>query len=654
MTGRRWRSIMTSPAADDHRLARPILVAWTLVLASLAQAAEVPAATGEIRLAGTHAVIRGRLVPATVSPGETARLELTASPDAGYKIYALGDEGREGIAKPTLIRLLETSGLNSTAPTADRPPNEEPEANPQDGIARYYKEPVTWTIPIEVPAGAAAGPRRIEGVIAYQICFASRCEFPTAVRFDGALTVADGTPNAAAAEAPLNLSKSSYSLAEPAMISADRGARSPAATGPLFDGLEPREFNSVAAQDSLVLILAAALLGGLILNFMPCVLPVIGLKVLSFVNQADNRAQAFLLNVWFSAGLISVFLVLASLAAFAQLGWGEQFSSTWFNVAMIGLVFAMALSFLGIWEIPIPGFVGTAAASNVAMREGAIGAFSKGVVTTILSTPCSGPFLGPVFGFTLKQTAPMIFLIFFFVGLGMASPYLLIGAFPRLVRFLPKPGAWMETFKQIMGFFLLGTVVFLFTFTDKNYLPAVFCMLVGIWFGCWWIGRTPLTVEFRKKLTVWAQATGMALLISWMGYYLFIPRETAIRWQPFSRVALEREVAQGNTVLVDFTADWCPTCKVNERLVLNTEVVSNLVNKNRVVALVADWTDGSEEIKEVLEQLRSRTIPIYAIFPADRPKEPIVLRDLITKRQVLAALNEAGPSRMTRVATAGR
>ncbi|MBL9124262.1 MAG: thioredoxin family protein, partial [Planctomycetaceae bacterium] len=349
-----------------------------------------------------------------------------------------------------------------------------------------------------------------------------------------------------------------------------------------------------------------------------------------------------------------VFLVLAALAAFFQLGWGEQFSSTGFNIAMAGLVFAMALSFLGVWEIPIPGFVGTGRASELESREGAIGAFSKGVITTILSTPCSGPFLGPVFGFTLKQSTPMIFLIFFCVGLGMASPYLLIGAFPKLVKFLPKPGAWMDTIKQIMGFFLLGTVVFLFTFTDKNYLPATFCMLVGIWAACWWIGRTPLYAELRQKLFTWSQAIGVAALVAAFGFYLFVPRETSIAWQPYSRATLEREIAAGNTVLIDFTADWCPTCKANEWLVLNTESVSALVNSNRVVPLVADWTDGSDEIKDVLNQLGSNTIPVYAIFSAERPNEPIVLRDLVTKKQVIAALTEAGPSKGTRVATTVR
>jgi thiol:disulfide interchange protein len=179
-------------------------------------------------------------------------------------------------------------------------------------------------------------------------------------------------------------------------------------------------------------------------------------------------------------------------------------------------------------------------------------------------------------------------------------------------------------------------------------------MLVGIWAACWWIGRTSLAAEIGQKLIAWSQGLGVALLVGFLGYHFLVPRETEIRWQPFTRAVLEREIAQGKTVFIDFTADWCPTCKWNEWTVLNTPAVAGLVDKNQVVPLVADWTDGSDEIKSILEQLGSNSIPIYAIFTADRPKEPIVLRDLVTMNQVLGALNEAGPSKMTSVAAAGR
>jgi thiol:disulfide interchange protein len=404
---------------------------------------------------------------------------------------------------------------------------------------------------------------------------------------------------------------------------------------------------------SLAAILVSAFVGGLLLNLMPCVLPVIGLKMFSFMEQAgENRRRVLLLNLWYTLGLLSVFLALATLAVAADLGirdqnldWGEQFSSSSFNIAMAGLVFVMALSFLGVWDIPIPGFVGSGKAAELATREGATGAFAKGAMSTVLATPCSGPFLGPVFGFTLSQPVWITYLIFACVGLGMASPYLVIGAFPRLIRLLPKPGAWMDTFKQIMGFLLLGTVVFIFTFLKKDYVVPTFALLIGLWFACWLIGRTPITAPPTRKIRAWAGAAAVAGAVGLFAFTMLTPGEQLLPWKPFSREELTRLSAQGKTVMVDFTADWCLTCKVNLKLAVNTHDVLQEVRKNDVVPLLADWTDGSPEIKDVLTSLGSRSIPVLAIYPASRPHQPIVLRDVISKSQIIDALREAGPSR---------
>jgi len=308
-------------------------------------------------------------------------------------------------------------------------------------------------------------------------------------------------------------------------------------------------------------------------------------------------------------------------------------------------VFAFALSFLGVWEIPLPGFVGSGKATELAAREGASGAFFKGVMSTILATPCSGPFLGPVFGFTLAQPPYVTYLIFFCVGMGMASPYLLIGLFPSLIRWIPKPGMWMDTFKQFMGFVLLGTVVFLFTFLKKEYLVPTFAMLIGIWFGCWWAGRTSLTESLGKKLSAWTQGAVAAAVIGWFGFTMLVERPTILPWQQFAPGAPAELAAAGKTVMVDFSAEWCLTCKANLKFAINTESVRQLVQANGVVPLLADWTDGSPEIGAALESLRSKSIPVLAIYPAGHPEEVLVLRDLVTKAQVLDALKQAGPSR---------
>ena len=236
---------------------------------------------------------------------------------------------------------------------------------------------------------------------------------------------------------------------------------------------------------------------------MPCVLPVIGLKIMSFVQQAgEHRARVFSLNVWYSLGMLSIFWLLATMASAASLGlsdeslgWGEQFNYDRFTIPLLSVVFVMGLSFIGVWEIPIPGFMASGKAGDLAQREGLGGAFFKGVLTTVLATPCSGPGLATALTWSATKPPALVYLVFTAMGLGMAMPYLLIGAFPRLVRFIPKPGAWMETFKQFMGFVLMGTVVYMFTLIDQKYFVPTLALIFALWAACWWIGRTPITAS---------------------------------------------------------------------------------------------------------------------------------------------------------------
>ena len=502
---------------------------------------------------------------------------------------------------------------------------------------------VSWFVPIELAPGVKPEDVKIEGSVFAQACDATSCKIPQTFKFTARLA---DKPPVKIVEPRGGFDKRFD--AKPAGAADDKpkgDAASVVPLGGLLAQLKPRYFG-VGKQTSLWLVLGAAFVGGFILNFMPCVLPVIGLKILGFVEQShERRSRVLVLNLWYAFGMLAVFWVLATLAVQLNLGWGQQFQSVGFNLVLAGLVFAMALSFLGVWEIPIPGFVGGNTATQLAAKEGPGGAFAKGVLTTVLSTPCSGPFLGPVFGFTLNQKWPAIYAIFTFVGLGMASPYLLIGAFPKLIRFLPKPGAWMDTFKQLMGFVLLFTVVFLLTFVGQDYILPTVAMLIAIWFGCWWIGRTPLTASLGKRLRGWSIGVASAAVLGLIGFRMLLPEKTELAWEPFTPARLEAELAQGRTVLVDFTADWCLTCKRNEIQVLNTPPIESVVQSNRVVTLKADFTRQSPEIKQVLNALGSNSIPICAIFSADRPSEPLVLPDLITKNQVIEALGMAGPSR---------
>jgi thiol:disulfide interchange protein DsbD len=334
-------------------------------------------------------------------------------------------------------------------------------------------------------------------------------------------------------------------------------------------------------------VLPLALVAGFILNFMPCVLPVIGLKLMAFVQQAgDSRGRVLTLNVSYTLGLMSVFMVLATMVVIFEKTWGEQFSNAVFNIVLTSIVFAFALSFLDVWEIPIPGFVGSGKASELSQKEGPVGAFFMGVLATVLATPCSGPLLVPALAWAVKQPPVVSYGAFGCAALGMASPYLLIGVFPSLISFLPKPGAWMETFRQLMGFALFVAVVWLLTFIAVPYVVPTVAFLFGLWAACWWIGRTPPTASLDKKLSVWIQASVAAALIGLVSFGWLhgvmagrfqdaVDRELKQRdievaqrrpknasegaelpWRPYSRELLEKLTAERKTVFVDFTADW--------------------------------------------------------------------------------------------------
>jgi suppressor for copper-sensitivity B len=349
-----------------------------------------------------------------------------------------------------------------------------------------------------------------------------------------------------------------------------------------------------------------------------------------------------------------VFLLLGLLAATIGLSWGGQFGSTTFNVIIVSIVFAMALSLLGIWEVPIPGFFGRGTAQELAAKEGPLGAFSKGVITTILATPCTAPFMATAIAWAVTQSLGTTLAVFASLGLGMASPYLVVGVFPELLRFLPKPGAWMDTFKQLMGFVLLATVVFILTFIDAAAVIPTVALLIGIGMACWLISRMPLGAEWKEHLQTYSLCGAVILLFGvvsfgWL-YPMMQPRFANQmaragadgKWQPFSLEQLKRvAVDDGRTVLVDFSADWCASCKVLEAAVLHTEPVEQAIAASGAVTMYADFTHYPPEIERTIQHLRSNGVPVIAVFPGDRPYDPIVFRGGYTKTGLIEALEKA-------------
>ena len=493
--------------------------------------------SGEHRGKQTHVTLRGHVEPAVAAPGSTVRVVITAEPDPQWHIYAYAEQDDQDLTEPTLILLSSNPGWEAGGVTASAQPIEHETGLSEQPIQHYHEQPVSWTIELSVPTGTEAGEYELAGFIGYQTCDENGCDPPTAAQFRVTLPVASREQ---AGKVLLTFQETNYSTVR------DRAA-------------PPVAGNDSLAGLSVVTILALAFLAGLILNVMPCVLPVIGLKIMAFVQQAgESRMRVFALNFWYSLGLLFVFWILATGAFFLQVGWGGQFSSVGFNVVLMGIVFVFGLSLLGVWEIPIPGLVGSGKASELTEKEGYFGAFCKGSLTTVLATPCTGPFLGPAIGWAIKQPVVMNYVTFTCIGLGMAAPYLLIGAFPKLIRVLPKPGAWMNTFKEVMGFVLMGTVVFIFFFLDKQYTVHALSLMVALGFSCWLIGKTPFTATGGQKFRAWAGGISFSALTAVAAFYLVPTMLTMneLSWEPYSRDSLDGYRANGRTVLVDFTADW--------------------------------------------------------------------------------------------------
>ena len=570
---------------------------------------------------------------------------------------------------------------------------------------------VKWVAPVRFAAGTQPDKVKIEGKVKMQLCDANGCAQPKDYPFSAALradvrAVAVAAPqstmeapaiappggffppNTPAANPPLPATTVAPPAisAPPSTASAIRTPAQPIETsnppvaasdgeihwlpftnaadlrqmvGPTFDMEQIRENVRKESVDlGIVGAIFAGFVGGLILNVMPCVLPVIGLKILSFVEQAGHsRRKAFMLNVWYSLGLLSVFFILASLAVGPQrLGWGELFGKAWFTIALSAVVFVMSLSFMGVWEVPMPTFLWTRGASTLASHEGAVGAFFKGGLTTLLATPCSAPFLAPALVWATAQPAWLTYAVFLSTGLGMASPYLLIGAFPELLRFLPKPGVWMETFKIFMGFVLMGTVIYLLAVLKAEYVVPTVGLLFGLSFMCWWIGRITPVVDFMARLRTWSQGAAVVCVI-WIVMFpgfsfgrFHVPGLAAVMAKnsaPLPTTAVKGPAAGvvgPKTVLVDFTADWCQTCHFYEHTVMNTAPVIERLRRLGVVTVKADWTQTPPEVSEMLDVLGNRQIPVIVIFSARDPNHPSVFRGGYSQQELLDALDKAGPS----------
>ncbi|MDX9857460.1 MAG: protein-disulfide reductase DsbD family protein [candidate division Zixibacteria bacterium] len=403
--------------------------------------------------------------------------------------------------------------------------------------------------------------------------------------------------------------------------------------------------------------LVFAFLGGIILNLMPCVLPVLSLKVLGFVNKAGNSTRsAFGHGLVFSAGVLVSFWILAGAllilrAGGENLGWGFQLQSPVFLVVLSSFIFLFALSLLGVFEI------GTSLTSvaTVGKSGGWTGSFLNGVTATVVATPCTAPFMGSALGFSLSQPGWVAMLVFTALAVGMASPYLILSASPRLLKFLPRPGRWMETFKQVMGFVLLATVIWLVWVlglqAGANATAVLMLALLLIGVGGWVFGRWgTIAVPMPRRGVAYLSSAlllvgGLAVGLTGVSRFAVTPSRSQLVemgedfvWEPYTPERYRQAVESGTPVFIDFTAAWCLSCQVNEKVALDVEEVQRTFAEKGVVTLKADWTSRDDSITQALARYGRNSVPLYVLYEGNGKTEPRILPEIITPGIVLEAL----------------
>lgn len=401
---------------------------------------------------------------------------------------------------------------------------------------------------------------------------------------------------------------------------------------------------SVPAQSTASLLLFA-FVGGLILNVMPCVFPVLGIKILSVVNQAgEDKRQVVMHGLAYTLGVLVSFWALAGFiigikAAGGNVAWGFQLQSPGFVFFLTVFLFAFGLNMAGVYEV---GSSAVGVGSDLTHKSGLGGSFFSGLLATVVATPCAAPFLAPALAYALTLSAVPSLFFFTVIGLGLAGPYLLLSFFPRLVSLLPRPGAWMESFKQAMSFLMFATVAFLLWtlagMVDEYGLLEVLISLVLVAVACWIYGRWSLP---HKPLRTRVKAVVFTLVFLIGGMALAWPQGSkagGLKWDHWSPEAVTALRAEKKPIYIDFTARWCVTCQTN-KLVYKDASLQEEFKKRGITTLKADWTNYDERITDALKKLDRAAVPVNVLYIPGK-EEPVILPNLLTVENVKAALAE--------------
>ena len=387
-----------------------------------------------------------------------------------------------------------------------------------------------------------------------------------------------------------------------------------------------------------------AILGGMILNLMPCVFPVLSIKVMSLA--AADRSRLAIHGWVYTLGIVLCFVGFAVALLLARrggeaIGWGFQLQSPGLIAALAYLFFVMGLSMSGLIHFG-SGLMG--AGQNLTQKSGLSGSFFTGVLAAVVASPCTAPFMGAALGFALTQPAYVCLAVFAALGFGMALPLLLLCYWPRLAEALPRPGAWMDNLKQFLAFPLyLSAIWLLWVYgrqTSATAMAALSAGALAIAFACWLHGRQ------AQGITQWLRRLGIAaalLSAIWLPYKeLTLDKKAANGyWQVYSPELLQSLRDQGRPVFVNLTADWCLTCLANERVTLDTDTIKNLFAQHQVAALKGDWTNTDPQITQLLHEYGRSGVPLYLWFPANRPGKAEILPQLLTKDHLIQAVNNA-------------
>jgi thiol:disulfide interchange protein len=385
-----------------------------------------------------------------------------------------------------------------------------------------------------------------------------------------------------------------------------------------------------------------ALLGGLLLNLMPCVFPVLFLKGLALVNSSgEEKSRQRAHGLMYTAGIVASFWLIVGVllilrAGGRELGWGFQLQSPGFVAVLAGLVFFLGLSLAGQFEL---GLSLTSAGGGLAQKQGLTGSFFTGVLATVVATPCMGPLMGTAVGFALAQPAWLTFVVFTALALGLALPYLALTMQPQWTSLLPRPGAWMETLKQLTSVPLFATAIWLtwvyaqlYAANGIDHMVWLLCSYLVLAIAGWVLGKWP------AKLI--PGITAVLLIALAIALPLHKPKAETMAWQPYTEASFAEARATGQPVFIDFTAAWCLSCKVNEAAVLHSADVEAALTKRHVVLLKADWTQYDPVITRELASLGRSGVPTYVIYPPGNVSNPDVLPELLTKDLVLKQIEK--------------